>query len=369
MKNVLVVFGGVSVEHDISIITGLGVLNNISKEYNAVGVYIDKQNNWWTGESLKEISTFQPFSTKKLKKCMLLPSGELLINTIRKKRLFIYSVVNCMHGHNGEDGALSGLLQMYKIPHTSASALCGSVCMDKTITKQILSYNKIKVVDYISIDKADYNLNTSGYLKQVEKKIGFPCIVKPNSLGSSIGVNVANNTQDFCKCLDIAFSFDQSVLIEKYLQDVKELNIAAFKDENKIVLSNIEEVCVNKLYEFNIKYKSKSTKRIVPAKIENDLEKIINGTATKIYNILKCSGVVRFDFLYSQDVLYLNEVNTTPGSLACYLFKNPKIKYNSLITKLIENSVLNYNNQSTFKCAFESDVLLGLTKDNFKMSK
>ncbi len=369
MKNVLVVFGGVSVEHDISIITGLGVLNNISKEYTAVGVYIDKQNNWWTGESLKEISTFQPFNTKKLKKCMLLPNGELLINTIRKKKLSIYSVVNCMHGHNGEDGALSGLLQMYKIPQTSASVLSGGVCMDKTLTKQVLSYNKIKVIDYVSIDKADYNLNTAWYLKQVAKKIEFPCIVKPNSLGSSIGVNVANNTQDFCKCIDIAFSFDKNVLVERYLQDAKELNIAAFKDENKIVLSNIEEVCVDRLYEFNDKYKSKSTKRIVPAKIENELEKNINNTATKIYNILKCSGIVRFDFLYSQDVLYLNEVNTTPGSLACYLFKDPKIKFNSLITKLIENSVLNYTIQSSFKCVFDSDVLLGLTTDSFKMTK
>ena len=371
MKNVLVVFGGQSVEHDISVITGLGVLNNASKEYNLVGLYIDKNNNWWTGENLKNISSFQPFNIKRLKKCCALPDSKLLIlNKFGKRVIEIYCVVNCLHGHNGEDGAMAGLLQIYGFAHTSTGVLGAAICMDKTITKQVLAYNKIKVVDYINIKKNDYTLNTKTLLKQVERKIGFPCIVKPNSLGSSIGVNVVTNAQDLCKCLDIAFSFDDEVLIEKYLQNARELNIAALYDENNIKVSNVEEVCLDsKLYEFNDKYKNKNTKRIVPADIEEDLQQDIINQAVKAYKLLKCKGVVRFDFLYVLGALYLNEVNTVPGSLAGYLFKKPKIKYNTLITKLIEEGVTNFNKTKQLKYDFESGVLQSLTQNSFKMIK
>jgi len=372
MKNVLVIFGGRSVEHDISIITGLGALNNTSGLYNVIGVYIDKNGQWWTGRRLREVGTFQPFDKTKLCKCTLMPSKNYLIEYHRFscKNIPIYCAINCLHGHNGEDGAIAGLLQLCNIPHTSASVLSSAVCMDKTMTKQLLSHNKIKTVDYVMFDKREYQNNKATLLSKIQKKLGYPCIVKPNSLGSSIGVNVAINEQDCEEYIQTCFSFDDRVLIEKYLTQNRELNIAVMQDKDKITTSNIEEVCLdNHVFNFNDKYQDKSTKRQVPADIAQDLEEQIVKTATNAYKILRCSGVVRIDFLYSDNTLYLNEVNTIPGSLGCYLWKDPKITYKTLLDKLIQNAISKQQKCLDKKYSFDSNVLNNLTQDNFILSK
>ena len=368
----MIIFGGRSVEHDISIITGLGVLNNISHAYHAVPVYIDKDGQWWTGDKLFDIKTFQPFSKQKLYKCTLMPNKNCLIIFTRfgKKQKPIYCAVNCLHGLNGEDGTMAGLLELCNIPHTGQSVLCGALCMDKTATKQVMAHNKIKIVEYIKFEKTEYDKNKTDILCQIDKKIGYPCIIKPNKLGSSIGINVAQNEWECEKHIEQAMFFDNEILVEKYLAENKELNIAVMQSDNEIMVSNIEEVQkANNLYDFNKKYKDKNIKRIVPAQISSALQTAVQKTATKAYKILGCSGVARFDFLYSEKTLYLNEINTIPGSLACYLWKEPKLAFNVLIDKLIQNAVQNFNYNSKKELNFETDVLKSLTQDSFIMTK
>ena len=372
MNNIIVLFGGRSVEHDISIITGLGVLNNISHAYHAIPVYIDKEGEWWTGDNLFNIKSFQPFTKQKLNKCTLMPNNNSLIIFTRfgKKQKPIYCAVNCLHGFNGEDGVMSGLLQLCNIPHTSQSVLCGALCMDKTITKQILAYNKIKIVEYLKFEKNDYDKNKADILCQIDKKISYPCIIKPTKLGSSIGINVANNEWECEKNIEQALFFDNEILIEKYLAQNKELNIAVMQSENELVVSNIEEVQKSdNLYDFDKKYKDKEMQRTIPAEIPNTLKLTIQKTATKAYKALGCSSVARFDFLYSDKTLYLNEVNTIPGSLACYLWKEPKLAFNVLIDKLIQNAVQNFAYNSKKELKYETDVLNNLVQNSFVMTK
>lgn len=372
MKNVLILFGGRSVEHDISIITGLGVLNNISHAYKIIAVYIDKNGQWWTGEKLSQIKSFQPFNTKKLQKCALRPgeSNLIICGHFRTKRIPVFCVVNCLHGHDGEDGAVEGLLQLCDIPQTSPNILSSALCMDKTLTKQIMAYNKIKIVEYVAINKLNYQQQKENIIAEIDKRLGFPCIVKPNSLGSSIGVNIAQNKKECENIIETALCFDDDVLIEKFLANNKELNIAMMQDNNSLLSSNIEEVCLkNNVYDFNNKYKAQNIKREVPANIEEKLKNKIIKTAEQAYKILKCSGVVRFDFLYAENTLYLNEVNTIPGSLAGYLFKEPKVAYNLLIDKLIKNAINKHLKQKEKTLVFESDVLKNVSQDSFKMTK
>ena len=372
MKNVLVVFGGKSVEHDISIITGLGVTTNLSCAYNIIPVYIDKQGDWWTGDKLCNVDTFKNWDAKGLRPCAILPNKPYLrvFNKFGSKQILIYCAVNCLHGHNGEDGATQGLLRLSNIPSTSPSVLSNAICMDKTMTKRVLDEGKVKTVDYITFDKQEYKTQSKILLKKIETKIGYPCIVKPNSLGSSIGVNVVNNLDELQKSIELVFRFDKEALIEKYLKNARELNIALWEYGDELLVSNVEEVCLSDaVYNFDDKYKSKNTVRMVPAKINDTLLQQINKIATKAYKLLKCSGIVRFDFLYCDESLYLNEVNTIPGSLACYLWKEPKISYNNLLSRLSEDSVVKYNQEQNLTFSFENHVLDNLVKDNFKMTK
>lgn len=374
MKNVLILFGGRSVEHDISIITGLGALNNIAAIYNPIPVYIDKKGQWWTGEKLKQIKSFQPFDNKKLFKCALNPgsSNMVVYKRFGVKDVPVYCAINCLHGHDGEDGAVAGALQLANIPNTSANVLSDALCMDKTLTKQILSYHKIKTVEYVAFNKTEFKNKKQDLLAQIGEKLGYPCIIKPNALGSSIGVSITKNEWECEKSIETALSFGDEVLVEKYIGNNKELNVAIMQDKEELMVSNIEEVCLNNgLYNFNEKYKDKSIKRIVPANIDSTLQKSIVKTATSAYKILKCDGVVRFDFLYDvqNKKVYLNEVNTIPGSLACYLWKEPQMAYNILLDKLVQNAIYNHANQNDKKLNFESDVLNNLTQDSFKMVK
>ena len=367
MKNVLVLFGGRSVEHDVSIITGLGVIHNISSEYNSIAVYIDKYGSWWYGEKLKNICTYKDFDLKNLKKCAILPNSKSLTiwGKLRKKEILIYCAINCLHGHDGEDGAVSGMLQIAGVPSTSQSVLSNAVCMDKTMTKTILSANKIKTVDGITL-RTDVDIEWD----KIEKNIGYPCIIKPNSLGSSIGVSVAKNVDECKRAIELAGKYDNEILIEKYLQGCRELNIAVMQDIGEVKTSNIEEVCLNGgVYAFGAKYKDKTIKRVVPAVLSDKLSQQIQKTAKKIYGILRCSGIVRVDFLYVDDILYINEVNTIPGSLACYLWKEPKLNYNALLTKLVENSVKRFDIMDKKVYSISTDILSKLDDNSFKMSK
>lgn len=368
MKNVVVLLGGPSVEHDVSIVTGLGVVKNLSSEYNVMVVYVNNQGQWLTGQKLKELKTYQNHDFKGLKKCSFTPNTKSLtvFSLFGNKKVPVYCVVNCMHGRMGEDGCVQGMLNLAKIPSTSASVVASSVCMDKKLTKTFLKANGIDVVEDVSFNKEKFKFKDD-IVKRIERELGYPCIVKPNSLGSSVGVCVVSNQEELLNAIESALVYDDKVLVEKYIQNARELNIAV-GDFDGVVTSNIEEVYLETdVYDFESKYKNKGIKRIVPAKLNSTLKKKIESVAKKAYDLLCCEGVVRSDFLYG-DKLYLNELNTIPGSLAFYLWKEPKIEIKKYLRLLIESSVEKFDKKD-LKSDIESNILNTIKDESFLIKK
>ena len=343
--NIAVIFGGESCEHDISIITGVQLIKNINEYlYNIVPIYIDKNGRWLTGKKLCDIDDFSNF-LEKLDEVAFVPNSDnLYVKSGKKykKKFAIDMAILCMHGQRGEDGSVSGILEMSKIPYSSCSMLASSVGMDKIIFKKLLQGMGINCIESISVLKNEYDENEEKVLAEI-CDFGYPIIIKPSRQGSSIGINICKSIEMLKDCLDNSFMYDERLLIEKFVDVKKEVNIAIFKHKSNLIYSETEEPVYNsEILGFDEKYQKnsegfESIKRISPAKITKTQEDYIKNTAKKVYDILDMFGVVRFDFIIDKgNEVYLNEVNTIPGSMANYLFKS-QLSYE----KLIDNMILN----------------------------
>lgn len=360
-KNVAVFFGGKSVEHDISIITGLQTINSLNPfKFNVVPIYINKQGVWLTGENLKSINEYKNLNYKKVKKVCLLPDSNFLFSfkgSKLKKVAEIDYIINCMHGLNGEDGFLAGVVRQTNIIFCSPDIKPSAISMDKAISKYIFKSLGLNVLPFISFDKQELIENKESIFKKINE-IGYPIVVKPCNLGSSIGISFCNNSDEAEKAIETAFCFDHLVVIERGLTEFSEYNCSALGLSERVETSEIERPEINgKILTFNSKYTEK-TKREFPAKIGKKLKNELQKQTALIYKELGCSGVIRVDFMFDEkeSKLYINEANLVPGSLAFYLWKG-KYTYSQLIEKLIEDATLNYNRQSSKVTSFNSNAL------------
>ena len=354
MKNIAVFFGGVSVEHDVSIITGALTLNSIDKEkYNAIPVYVDKDGKWYTGEKLKDVDQFKKLPQKELLQVLLLPGDNKLYQVKGKKikpLLNISVAINCMHGERGEDGSLSGLLNMCNIPLASPPLLASSVCMDKCFTKTVMSGLKVKTLPFVTItSKSDLN--------ETVKKLGFPVVVKPACLGSSIGIRRADNFDQLSLGVQTALQYGEKVIVEKCLEEFVEINCAVYRGENGgIIVSECERPeGKNLLLSFEDKYLS--GKRVFPADIDKKTSDKIKEITRKVYAELYSEGVIRIDYFVSNGQVYLNEINTVPGSLSYYLFGETLRSFTKMLNQLLARAERRYNSSSTIKKSFKTSIL------------
>ena len=255
-----------------------------------------------------------------------------------------------MHGERGEDGSLSGLLNMCHVPIASPDILPSSVCMDKCITKTFLKGLKIKALPSIIVE-------STLDLAKVKEKFKFPVIVKPACLGSSIGITVAKDEKTLESAISYALKFGNRAIVEPCLKKFLEINCAAYKDGNgNIKISECERpVGRTEILSFSDKYKS--GKRIFPADIEKEISDKIKAITEKIYVELNFDGVIRIDYFVCEDTVYLNEINTVPGSLAYYLFGNTLKEFTAMLTELIFAAERKYAKQSTAITTFNSGVL------------
>lgn len=353
MKNIAVFFGGVSVEHDVSVISGVLTLNAIDKEkYNAVPIYIDYDGVWYTGEILKDISVYKRLDIKKLDQ-VTLSLGKNVLYRQKGKRLKEICVlacgINCLHGERGEDGSLSGLLNMCKIPLASPPILASAVCMDKSISKSFFKGLSIKHLPCVTLNELD----------GVEKVTGleFPLIVKPATGGSSIGVKRADNIEQLKKAIDFAFRYANKVVVEELLTGFTEINCAVYKNHlGEIIVSDCERPIGEKeVLTFLDKYSL--GKREFPAVIEKKVENKIKETAKKCYKSLGLEGIIRLDFMVKNGVVYLNEINTVPGSLAYYLFCSTFKEFSKILTSLIIRAEELFARKETLVKKYSSSVL------------
>ncbi len=358
MKTIAVIFGGKSVEHDISVITAMQSLKGLSR-CKVIPIYIKTDGHYVTAKNLDKPNTFLNYA-KNVKKerevSFILGSSQIIIikNSKILHRVKIDCALLCTHGHGVEDGALQGLLEQCDIPYTSCKVSSSALCMDKTLTKMMLKENKIKSPAYVHFDKCEYKANKIEILKKIKDKIKLPCIIKPASGGSSVGISICEDIQLIEKCIDEAFLYDDKIIVEKYIENAREFCCGAVKISNNIILSKVSEVKKGKIYTFTEKYLS--SKEINEKKINLSLESRIKKLVTKTYKALLCDGIVRIDFLYDEkkDVLYVNELNTIPGSLAFNLFELPFV---DLLNGVIDEAIDFHNKKGKLVYTFSSDAI------------
>ncbi len=364
MKNILVVFGGKSCEHDISVITGVLTLNSIDKEnYNAIAVYVTNDGVWYHGEVLNDLEWYKTKNFKLLDKVSLIQGSDFLY-TINKNKLKplmqISCAINCLHGLNGEDGSLSGLLNLCDIPLASPDMFTSSFSIDKDITKIVLKGLGINYLPYLRIFKECFFSKKDFALKMIEGKLSYPVIIKPARLGSSIGIKVANNIEQLEESLITAFSYDNKVIVEKALSNFIEINCSVYKSFEDVHISQLERPFKEKeILSFKDKYLENKNlpKKEFPAKIDKKIAEQITKISEKVYRKCCFTGIIRIDFLVENNVVYLNEINTVPGSLAYYLHCKSTTEFKDLLSSLIEDAISSFKKQKALKRVYNSGIL------------
>lgn len=370
-KNIVILFGGVSCEHDISIITALQVRLNIDEDlYNFKCVYICKDGSWRLIENFNEIEKFSTIINKS-KEVVILPSSNSLFYKRKnnlKEIMEVHCLINCMHGIRGEDGTISALCNMNGIPYTCSDILGSVLGLDKCAFKHYLK-GDVPFIESMVVSQDKYFSDVQKCAKDIESKIGFPLIIKPSRLGSSIGIKVCKNMHDLPTYLENALKYDKNILIERYLTNIKEYNIAIYNSLDGLRISSIESPkSSDEILSFNNKYiKDRNGQgcyvgKVKKEKVNKKLKTQIEEIAVRCYDLLRLKGVVRFDFIFDvgADKLYLNEINTIPGSMANYLFSNIDKDFSEQISEQIEYAIHEKLLENKLITHFESTVL-----DNF----
>lgn len=356
MLNIAVFFGGKSVEHDISIITAMQAMRGL-KDYNIVPIYILPNGQFVTGKKLTKSQSFLNF---KLSGCQFVTfemgKGYLLKiskNKIKEK-VKIDCALLCNHGHGGEDGALQGLLMHAGIPYTSCGIASSALCMDKVLTKVMLKDAKICTPAYLHFDKCEYKGKKIDILHKIKDKLKLPCVIKPASLGSSVGVNICEDETKLESYIEEAFQYDNKIIVEQYIANAREFCCAVIKIGQKLLTSSVREIDKKVIYSFNDKYLTSSKPKVI--KISSALNERIKKSAQNAYKALLCDGVVRVDFLLDErkNKLYVNELNSIPGSLSCNMFDT---SFDDLLSTLINEALLKKENEREVVYQFSSEAI------------
>ncbi|MDR0751687.1 MAG: hypothetical protein LBF12_03740 [Christensenellaceae bacterium] len=361
MKNVIAIFGGDSCEHDISIITGVEAICAAPiKGYKIIPIYV-KHSNWYTDNGLFDLKNLINFNPANFRKVGVMHNYLYELKSLRKlvKICKIDCALILAHGGEGESGQWQGFFETNNIPYTTCDMLSSAICMDKIYCKEILKSYGFSVIEGYEIDAWASNSE----IEDIIAKLKFPIVVKPTAQGSSIGVSYVKSINEINIAIELSRKFGSRVLLEKGLTDYLELNQAALIRSNSIILSKIESpVSSGEILSFNDKYnkgacsKCELKKRTTTnAPLIKQLTELVSTTSNLICKKLNLFGIVRFDYLYADGKLYLNEINTIPGSLAHYLFEN--ISYSKLISILIEEAI---NRIQPKQNAFSTNVLHNL---------
>ncbi len=367
MKNIVVIFGGKSCEHEVSVITGVLTLNSVDKEnYNPIPVYVTTSGEWYTGDELKDISFYKNKDFKKLKRVTFLSSeSSLYLKGKRLKKLCdVYSVINCTHGLNGEDGTLAGFFESCQTAYVGSPVFASSFSMDKEYQKFVLQGLKVPVLPFISVKKADFFSDMNKAVDLIEKTLFYPLIIKPANLGSSIGISTASTKEELLSSLKKAFLYDGKVIIENYLENFVEYNVAVCETLEGVIVSEVEKPHkTDKILSFKDKYESPADllEREFPAEIPAQLTKKLKSLSKKVYERGGFSGIIRIDYIFYNDKVYLNEINSIPGSMAYYLLTKNLKDFTALLSSLIEKSVQNLNQNKSRLYSYSSKVLKGVS--------
>jgi len=347
MKNIAVVFGGRSVEHDISVLTGLHAANNIENA-RVHYVYLNRENKIFTGDRLSDIDYFL-MNSGRGKSCWF-ARGHLCWG-LRKVK--IDAVLNCCHGGVGENGELAAFFNVVGIPVTSCDYVAAANMQSKIRTREILAAAGYQQPKYIAVSKEGFERFDSG-------AIDFPVIVKPDSLGSSIGISVARTQEELHEALGLVFEMDKWAIVEEFFEGIVEVNCAAMRVMNEVRVSRCEEVEGKREFlDYESKYLDsasgfiKKGKEVVDVKDFSEIKEL----TLRAYELFGAKGVVRADFMIYNGKTYLNEINTVPGFLAYHLWARTGVPYGLVIDLLVKQAIYEADSSKSLKTVFKSDIL------------
>lgn len=396
-----VIFGGESAEHEVSIISALQAINKINEEkYDIIPIYITKDRQWYTGELLKDIDSYQDLEL--LKKfatnvSLVEKNGRFILE--KKKGLFKKEVAEIdiafpiVHGTNVEDGVLQGYLQTLGMPYVGPNTYAGVVGQDKMYMKAIFEKEELPMTKYVWFYDSEYKNDQEEVLKKISK-LSYPVIVKPATTGSSIGISFAEDEAKLKEAIDDAINYDTKIIVEEAVKNLKEVNISVLGNYEHQKLSVIEEVVgKNKFLTYEDKYigggKSKgkfgakgvpcvkgskgmlSATRKIPADLSDKLKKEVEDVAIKAFKALGSAGCARIDFLIDEkkNKVYINEINSIPGSLAFYLWEPLNKDYTDLLEDMINIGVKEYKRRCSKTYTFDTNILQGFANNSLKGGK
>ena len=385
--NLAVLFGGRSVEHEVSVISAVQAMASINKEkYNIIPVYMTKKSEFYTSEKMLDINSFKdiPALLAESTECVFVRSEgkvQLVRQKIKKFGSNLISDVDIafpiVHGTNVEDGALQGYLQTLDLPYVGCDVLASAVGMDKYVMKILLKEAGFPVLDCCRFSSYEID-DMDNMIAQVEAKFGYPVIVKPINLGSSVGISKAKDRDSLINSIEEAFQFADRILVEPAVVQLKEINCSVVGDSEEAEASVCEEpvqASSDEILSYDQKYKgdggkngSKSgggskgmatLKRKSPAEITPEQDEFIRRTAVDAFRYLGCNGVTRIDFMIDMatDKVYINEINTIPGSLAFYLWEPKGVKYPELLERLIQLALKRYRQSEKISYTFDTNIL------------
>lgn len=387
-----VLFGGKSTEHEISIISAIQAIGSINKDkYEVIPIYITKNNEFYVGENVGKISSYTdiPKLLKESSRVIFVNNGngvDIIKYPMKKFKNNLYNTIDVafpiVHGTNVEDGTLQGYLHMLGIPYVGCDVTSSAVGMDKYVMKTVLKDNNIPVLDCVIAMSKEYDDDLDALVEKIESKIPYPLIVKPINLGSSVGISKASDRDGLLEALETAFAFAQKILIEEAVQNLKEINCSVLGDSEFAEASECEEpVNSDDILSFEDKYiggskdggsKGMATlKRKIPADITAKQREKIRTMAVDAFKCLGCNGVSRIDFMMNNETeeIWLNEINTIPGSLSFYLWEPVGINYTNLLDRMVELALKREREQANLTFSFESNVLAGVNLGGAKGSK
>ncbi len=392
--NVAFFFGCRSVEHEVSIISAVQAMKNIDKEkYNVIPVYVSKTGEMYTGEALFEIKNYRNIEqlVKGLDAVTFKRNGEKVVMSYEKASVFsskkpvtVDVAFPVVHGTNCEDGTIQGFFEFLGLAYVGCDILSSAVGMDKVVFKDVLKRNGLPVLDCVCFYARDFALEPQKIMDEIETKIGFPVIVKPVNLGSSVGIKKVNCKEELYAALEYAAAFADKILAERAVTDLREINCSVLGDANDCKASVCEEPFMNdEILSYEDKYLggSKSSKggskgmaslaRKVPADLNESKSEEIRTLATDIFKILGCNGVVRIDFIIDTktDKVYANEINTIPGSLAFYLWEATGVKYSELLDTMISLAFARKRNRENLSFSIDTNILSNADLGGAKSSK
>ncbi len=355
MRKVAVVFGGRSCENEISVLTGVFVMNVLDKQkYQVIPIYLHTDGGAYTADEMLDLATFKKKRFEKFNR-VVLDGGVLYAIHAAKKKIKriakLDAAINCCHGGLGEGGGVAAWMECNGVPFASPDLTASGVFMDKCMTKVVLRGLGIPTVDYIRVNESDYKKRGAFLLKSIESRLQYPVIVKPAHLGSSIGIAVAKDEGQAKAALESAFALDDRVIIERFLENKLDVNCAAYTLNGEIFVSEPECAFGKGVYSFEEKYVKRKADGEQGVLAENgakgggryaltgEIRDKIRAYTKTVYKRMNLFGAVRMDFLVHESGVFLCEVNTVPGSLAYYLFCERVMDARAFFSDLIEEAI------------------------------